>query len=273
MGRTALRVITPNVTRTLVTATVNLFTTVPTMVTCGHLGRHMGGLRLGCSGFVRRFATVLRHRTFAIDRDGGKWTVTETHKQNHHSLGSRVGVMPLLSMLLILLLVFVTATPVVARDIRISLPSTARSRTIDDGSGPPIVIRISNVNRCAIIIRGSHLRHLPPRRIITRISDHFGTGPGAIFLVNNTGSIPCSRVVGTLGLLRDTNIGSINLVARPVWASTFPLLRERQMANRRFLRARDIGNGQAGQRTRTNSGCFDDTTYRLVYNTSLRFIQ
>lgn len=79
-----------------------------------------------------------------------------------------------------------------------------------------MIIEISNINQYTVIIKKNHLKHLPPKQIITKISNHFKTNPKTIFLIDNAKNIPYNKIIKTLNLLHNTNIKSINLITQPI---------------------------------------------------------
>ncbi|MGP1958069.1 MAG: colicin uptake protein TolR [Arsenophonus sp.] len=127
-----------------------------------------------------------------------------------------INIVPLLDILLVLLLIFMSTAPIILQNLKVELPNAPKSKFMSDTNKSLIIFEISGVGQYSIII-GNHRKNiLQTEKIQIIIKNILAKNSNSIFLIGSSKNIPYEEIIKILSILHQTGIRTVGFMTQPI---------------------------------------------------------
>lgn len=136
--------------------------------------------------------------------------------RSRRELKSEINIVPLLDVLLVLLLIFMATAPIINQSVEVNLPEAEDSKSISEGSAPPVIIEVAGVGQYNIVADHKRMSLLPPAQIIQVVKQELVNNPHSVFLIGGAKEVPYDEIIKAINLLHQAGVKSVGLMTRPL---------------------------------------------------------
>ncbi|BGI50726.1 MAG: colicin uptake protein TolR [Arsenophonus endosymbiont of Ceratovacuna japonica] len=136
--------------------------------------------------------------------------------KNKRKLRCEINIVPLLDVLLVLLLIFISTSPIIFQSIKVELPNTIKSQNISFNDNSFIIIEIFGIGKYNIIVNGHRKELLLPRQIEIFAKDIYIKKPNTIFFIGGSKNIPYEEIIKILNILHKVGIKSVGFMTKAI---------------------------------------------------------
>lgn len=129
-------------------------------------------------------------------------------------LKAEINVVPYIDVMLVLLIVFMIAAPMMSQGVKVELPK-ASSEPIDTKDDPPINVSVKKDGSFYIDLGGDSEKMRPLAEIKSIVSKVLSVKPNTLVFVHGDHSVDYGVVVNLMGELKAAGAGSVGLVTNP----------------------------------------------------------
>jgi TolR protein len=128
---------------------------------------------------------------------------------------AEINVTPFVDVMLVLLIIFMVAAPLMMVGVPVDLPRTSAAKLAQPRQ--PVIVSVS---KDAKLFIGEH--EVPPAELVGRLSELRGADPNAIVYVRGDRSIPYGRVMEVMGQVGQAGFARVSLIAEAAPARKAP---------------------------------------------------
>ncbi|WP_407527529.1 protein TolR [Methylobacterium oryzisoli] len=128
---------------------------------------------------------------------------------------SEINVTPMVDVMLVLLIIFMVAAPLMTVGVPVQLPKTAAAKTSENKK--PVVVSVDKDGHAFLAKEA-----LPPEGALARLKAVAAEDPGQTVLVRGDKDVPYGKVMEVMGLVGQAGFAKVSLIANAPGGATLP---------------------------------------------------
>ena len=136
------------------------------------------------------------------------------NKRQRRKLVAEINVVPYIDVMLVLLIVFMVATPLLMQGVEVELPQ-ANSLPVDNNNEEPVIVSIKADRTLYVNLGGDDEQVKPLAQIQSMVTKILKQNPEAPILVWGDKQVPYGEVVALMSALQIAGASSVGLVTEP----------------------------------------------------------
>ncbi|UVK77064.1 MAG: Tol-Pal system protein TolR [Sodalis sp. Fle] len=137
-------------------------------------------------------------------------------KRARREIKSEINIVPLLDVLLVLVLIFMTTVPIITQSVEVDLPSAIDSKTLASDDNPWVIIEVSGVCRYSLVVNHDRIEHLASEQVISKARAQVISNPKTVFLIGGAKDVPYDEIIKALNLLHKAGVKSVGLMTKSI---------------------------------------------------------
>lgn len=137
-------------------------------------------------------------------------------RQHRREIKAEINVVPLLDVLLVLLLIFMSTMPISSQNTKVELPDLSQSQILSGSTNSSVILEVSEVGKYSIIIGGHREELLSSEQILTLIRTALAKNSQAIFLIGGAKDVPYAEIIKALNILYQAGVKSVGFSTHPI---------------------------------------------------------
>lgn len=142
--------------------------------------------------------------------------MTRVRMRRRLEIKSEINIVPLLDVLLVLILIFMSTTPVVTQNVEVNLPSSSVSKNLSSKDNIPVIIEVSGIAEYALVVGHKRIEKLIAEQIIAEVIRYLEHKSKTIFLIGGAKDVPYKEIIKVLQLLHQAGVHSVGLMTQPI---------------------------------------------------------
>jgi len=127
---------------------------------------------------------------------------------------SEINVVPYIDVMLVLLVIFMIAAPLLSQGVRVELPRVS-STPLPPSEQEPIIVSVNAAGEYYINYGENQDRPIAPQQLLHRARALLSHQPGTPFYVRGDAAVPYARVVELMALLQSAGVPGVGLMTEP----------------------------------------------------------
>lgn len=136
--------------------------------------------------------------------------------RNRRELKSEINIIPLLDVLLVVLLIFMAAAPIITQNVEVELPDAADFKTVSSTDNLPVILEVSKVGQYTLVIDHQRMALLPPEQVAAEAKSRLVANPKTVFLIAGAKDVPYDKVINALNILHQVGVTSLGLMTQAI---------------------------------------------------------
>ncbi|MBY0298650.1 MAG: protein TolR [Methylobacterium sp.] len=128
---------------------------------------------------------------------------------------SEINVTPMVDVMLVLLIIFMVAAPLMTVGVPVQLPKTAAAKTSENKK--PVVVSVDKDGHAFLAKEA-----LPPEGALARLRAVAAEDPGQTVLVRGDKDVPYGKVMEVMGLVGQAGFAKVSLIANAPGGAALP---------------------------------------------------
>ncbi|GJE01404.1 protein TolR [Methylobacterium isbiliense] len=128
---------------------------------------------------------------------------------------SEINVTPMVDVMLVLLIIFMVAAPLMTVGVPVQLPKTAAAKTSENKK--PVVVSVDKDGHAFLAKEA-----LPPEGALARLKAVAAEDPGQTVLVRGDKDVPYGKVMEVMGLVGQAGFAKVSLIANAPGGAALP---------------------------------------------------
>lgn len=124
---------------------------------------------------------------------------------------AEINVVPYIDVMLVLLIIFMAAAPLLSQGIRVDLPA-ASAEPLPPSEREPLIVELDKDGRVFINYGAAPEQPVPPETLVNRVSAVLAHRPDTAVLIGADAEVPYGRVVRLMGLLQQAGAPSVGMI-------------------------------------------------------------
>ena len=124
---------------------------------------------------------------------------------------AEINVVPYIDVMLVLLIIFMAAAPLLSQGIRVDLPQ-APAEPLPPSAREPLIVELDKDGRIFINYGAEPERPVAPETLLNRVSAVLTHRPDTAVLIGADAEVPYGRVVRLMGLLQQAGAPSVGMI-------------------------------------------------------------
>ena len=134
-----------------------------------------------------------------------------TKKRAKHQIISDINVVPYIDVMLVLLIVFMLATPILEKGVEVDLPSTSKAQVLDFNEVEPIIVTIDAQGNFYVSI-GDKDKPLQANALIARVYAALSLNPNSPVMVRGDENVPYGEVIKVMNYLEKAGVEKVGFI-------------------------------------------------------------
>lgn len=131
--------------------------------------------------------------------------------RRQRKLNAEMNVVPYVDVMLVLLVIFMTAAPLLLQGVEVDLPS-ANAKSMAQKPEPPMIVSIDKNGNYYLNIADKPKQALAPKSLTIRVAAELTRNPERALLVKGDRNVDYGTVVSAMALLQQAGAPSVGLV-------------------------------------------------------------
>lgn len=124
---------------------------------------------------------------------------------------AEINVVPYIDVMLVLLIIFMAAAPLLSQGIRVDLPA-ASAEPLPPSEREPLIVELDKDGRVFINYGAAPEQPVAPEILVNRVSAVLARRPDTAVLIGADAEVPYGRVVRLMGLLQQAGAPSVGMI-------------------------------------------------------------
>ena len=124
---------------------------------------------------------------------------------------AEINVVPYIDVMLVLLIIFMAAAPLLSQGIRVELPA-APAEPLPPNQREPLIVELDKGGRIFINYGAEPEQPVAPETLLNRVSAMLTHRPDTAVLIGADAEVPYGRVVRLMGLLQQAGAPSVGMI-------------------------------------------------------------
>lgn len=124
---------------------------------------------------------------------------------------AEINVVPYIDVMLVLLIIFMAAAPLLSQGIRVELPA-APAEPLPPNQREPLIVELDKDGRIFINYGAEPEQPVTPETLLNRVSAVLAHRPDTAVLIGADAEVPYGRVVRLMGLLQQAGAPSVGMI-------------------------------------------------------------
>lgn len=124
---------------------------------------------------------------------------------------AEINVVPYIDVMLVLLIIFMAAAPLLSQGIRVDLPQ-APAEPLPPSEREPLIVELDKDGRIFINYGAEPEQPVAPETLLNRVSAVLAHRPDTAVLIGADAEVPYGRVVRLMGLLQQAGAPSVGMI-------------------------------------------------------------
>lgn len=124
---------------------------------------------------------------------------------------AEINVVPYIDVMLVLLIIFMAAAPMLSQGIRVDLPQ-APAEPLPPSEREPLIVELDKDGRVFINYGAEPEQPVAPETLLNRVSAVLTHRPDTAVLIGADAEVPYGRVVRLMGLLQQAGAPSVGMI-------------------------------------------------------------
>ena len=124
---------------------------------------------------------------------------------------AEINVVPYIDVMLVLLIIFMAAAPLLSQGIRVELPA-APAEPLPPNQREPLIVELDKDGRIFINYGAEPEQPVAPDTLLNRVSAVLAHQPDTAVLIGADAKVPYGRVVRLMGLLQQAGAPSVGMI-------------------------------------------------------------
>lgn len=124
---------------------------------------------------------------------------------------AEINVVPYIDVMLVLLIIFMAAAPLLSQGIRVDLPA-APAEPLPPSAREPLIVELDKDGRVFINYGAAPEQPVAPETLVNRVSAVLADWPDTAVLIGADAAVPYGRVVRLMGLLQQAGAPSVGMI-------------------------------------------------------------
>ena len=124
---------------------------------------------------------------------------------------AEINVVPYIDVMLVLLIIFMAAAPLLSQGIRVDLPA-APAEPLPPSAREPLIVELDKEGRVFINYGAEPDQPVAPETLVNRVSAVLAYRPDTAVLIGADAEVPYGRVVRLMGLLQQAGAPSVGMI-------------------------------------------------------------
>ena len=124
---------------------------------------------------------------------------------------AEINVVPYIDVMLVLLIIFMAAAPMLSQGIRVDLPQ-APAEPLPPSEREPLIVELDKDGRVFINYGAEPEQPVAPETLVNRVSAVLTHRPDTAVLIGADAEVPYGRVVRLMGLLQQAGAPSVGMI-------------------------------------------------------------
>ena len=124
---------------------------------------------------------------------------------------AEINVVPYIDVMLVLLIIFMAAAPLLSQGIRVELPA-APAEPLPPNQREPLIVELDKDGRVFINYGAEPGQPVAPDTLLNRVSAVLAHQPDTAVLIGADAEVPYGRVVRLMGLLQQAGAPSVGMI-------------------------------------------------------------
>ena len=124
---------------------------------------------------------------------------------------AEINVVPYIDVMLVLLIIFMAAAPLLSQGIRVDLPA-ASAEPLPPSEREPLIVELDKDGRVFINYGAAPEQPVAPEILVNRVSAVRARRPDTAVLIGADAEVPYGRVVRLMGLLQQAGAPSVGMI-------------------------------------------------------------
>ncbi|PCH55464.1 MAG: protein TolR [Legionellales bacterium] len=134
--------------------------------------------------------------------------------QTNNKIIAEINIVPYVDIMLVLLVVFMVATPLLNQGVVVELP-VADAQKIAVNNQPPILVTVSKENKLFLNISDDPYNAIAPEALQIRVAAALQLAPTRLVLVRGAKEVNYAKVLKAMVLLQQAGASSVGLETQP----------------------------------------------------------
>ena len=124
---------------------------------------------------------------------------------------AEINVVPYIDVMLVLLIIFMAAAPLLSQGIRVDLPA-APAEPLPPNQREPLIVELDKGGQIFINYGAEPEQPVAPETLLNRVSAVLAHRPDTTVLIGADAEVPYGRVVRLMGLLQQAGAPSVGMI-------------------------------------------------------------
>lgn len=131
---------------------------------------------------------------------------------------SEINVVPYIDVMLVLLIIFMVATPLLSQGVKVNLPQ-ATAKALDKQQKDPIIVSIDAYGRYYLNISDNPAKPITPTELATRVAAELQVeqqqGQQRLVLIKGDKAVDYGKIMQAMVLLQQSGVDNVGLITKP----------------------------------------------------------
>lgn len=124
---------------------------------------------------------------------------------------AEINVVPYIDVMLVLLIIFMAAAPLLSQGIRVDLPA-APAEPLPPNAREPLIVELDKDGQVFINYGAEPEQPVAPETLVNRVSAVLAHRPDTAVLIGADAEVPYGRIVRLMGLLQQAGAPSVGMI-------------------------------------------------------------